>query len=119
MGHTVLSVGDLVQYDAWLAGWLPAKIIETAVVDQGVLGPETQVKLRLTMRKRVGGYNPGEVITVRGNTVLPRAGWHTSRRSVFHVYHVPGWCLAWESCGACERETPPVSSDAVKVAVSA
>lgn len=118
MGHTVLSVGDLVQYEAFLAGWLNAKITGTEK-RTSIVGSETWVTLRLTMRERTGGYNPGEVITVRGTTVLPRKGWHRSRGNPFRVYHTPGWCLVWESCASCGREIAPVSGDAATVALPA
>ncbi|SMC95665.1 hypothetical protein [Lentzea albidocapillata] len=102
-GHPILGVGDLVHYDASFAGDLPVKIV--GLMPTYKHGCDViKVQLMTTFRLARNCFEPRELITAEPTNVLPRTGWRTLS-SPFHKRHALGWCLAWEACSSCGRES--------------
>lgn len=103
-GHPILGVGDLVHYDASFAGHLPVKIVGLMPTHEH--GRDV-IKVQLMTTFSVGSQllrTPRELITAGPTNVLPRTGWRTLS-SPCHKRHALGWCLAWEACSSCGRES--------------
>lgn len=107
MAHTVVNVGDPVLYDAWLCGWMTARVLDLVTVPDAIPGRlRTDARVKITATKPHAAYRTGEIITARSRDVLPRTGWNRGSNGGTR-YHLPGFCHAWESCEPCGRTVIP------------
>lgn len=86
---TTINDGDLVNYDAFLCGIIPAKLLGCT--------PGGSVVIRLTADRKA--HKRGEVLHVRPNDVSPRKALRVSNGK----YYIAG---TWRFASLAERDQP-------------